>query len=86
MSIPAPLGFCVNSTVLTSRIATFQCPSDTQNTLYIQQLLSPLGVSPPAVQSSKGNYGVHWGNTDFGQGVLLDSYFTPSRTSNPRLD
>ncbi|MGD0039521.1 MAG: DUF1559 domain-containing protein [Isosphaeraceae bacterium] len=81
MTGAGPLGLWVNSTVLTSRVAMFQCPSDTQNTLNVQQVLSPLGVSPPAVQASKGNYGVHWGNTDFGQGVLPDSYFN----SNPGL-
>ncbi len=76
MTGACPLGFWVNSTVLTSRIAMFQCPSDSQHTLNIQQVLSPLGISPPAIQASKGNYGVHWGNTDFGQGVLANSYFT----------
>ncbi len=49
-----------------------------QNTLNLQQVFAPLGLSPPAIAASKGNYGVHWGNTDFGQGVLPDSYFTPS--------
>jgi prepilin-type N-terminal cleavage/methylation domain-containing protein/prepilin-type processing-associated H-X9-DG protein len=73
-----PLGLWVNSTVMTSRIAMFQCPSDSQNILNVQQVLSSLPITPPAVQVSKGNYGVHWGNTDFGQGVLPDSYFTPS--------
>jgi len=84
MTPGGPLGLWVNSTVFTSRIAMFQCPSDTQNTLNIQQVLSTLPISPPAVQLSKGNYGVCWGNTDFGQGIQLslptptDSYFTPS--------
>ena len=65
---PALLGFIVNSTVLTTKIASFQCPSDNQ------QMLCSLAVprrhwsgSPPYLVATKGNYGVNWGNTDYGQ-------------------
>jgi prepilin-type N-terminal cleavage/methylation domain-containing protein/prepilin-type processing-associated H-X9-DG protein len=81
MSGAGPLGLWVNSTVMSTRLAMFQCPSDSPSTLNVQQVLAPLGVSAPLVQASKGNYGVHWGNTDFGQGILPDSYFK----SNPGL-
>ncbi len=75
MSGSGPLGFLVNSTVLTTKIGIFQCPSDTQNMINLPLVLAPMGVSLPPFQATKGNYAVHWGNTDFGQGVH-DSYFT----------
>jgi len=33
--------------------------------------------NPPTYLASKGNYAVHWGNTDFGQGIF-DSVFNQS--------
>ncbi|MDR3620114.1 MAG: DUF1559 domain-containing protein [Paludisphaera borealis] len=77
MTGAGPLGFLANSTVLTTKIGIFQCPSDSQNTIDLPTVLASLGLSLPPFQATKGNYAVNWGNTDFGQGVH-DSYFTAS--------
>ena len=69
---PALLGFVINSTVMTSRIASFQCPSDNIQTFSMAAVSKATGGFVPAYpwMPSKGNYGVNWGNLDFGQGVL----------------
>jgi hypothetical protein len=61
-----------NSTVMTSKIASFQCPSDNVQTFSMAALSKATGGLIPAYpwSFSKGNYGVNWGNLDFGQGVL----------------
>ena len=66
---PIPGGFYINSTVVTTKIASFQCPSDNISTYNLGPLF---GL---AYSSSKGNYGVNWGNTDDGQ-ALLGGNFT----------
>jgi len=82
-----PGGFTINSTVFTTKIATFQCPSDNISTYALSGLFG-LGW-----QASKGNYGINWGNTDQGQAILggkftgtpslfLQSPFGVSRTGN----
>jgi prepilin-type N-terminal cleavage/methylation domain-containing protein/prepilin-type processing-associated H-X9-DG protein len=87
------LGFLVNSTVETTQISTFQCPSDIQSNFSMNYLASIAGVSGITWNITKGNYGVNWGNTDFGQGVpgidpffpstlYLQSPFGISRTGN----
>ena len=68
---PSLLGYLVNSTVLTTKIPSFQCPSDNAAGL---QLRGPVGghrrPRPPFPWSpTKGNYGVNWGNADYGQGA-----------------
>ncbi len=68
------LGFFVNSTVEITKISSFQCPSDTQNVFSMASLGALVGMNaPPGGGSwwglSKGNYGVNWGNTDYGQAV-----------------
>ena len=75
-----PYSYAVNSTAMTSRIGFFQCPSDTEKPFDIRS--STVGAvlsGVPALLISKGNYGVNWGNTDYGQGQRGDSWFT----SNP---
>ncbi len=69
---PALLGYVINSTVMTSRIASFQCPSDNIQTLSMAAVSKASGGFLPAYpwMLTKGNYGVNWGNLDFGQGVL----------------
>jgi prepilin-type N-terminal cleavage/methylation domain-containing protein/prepilin-type processing-associated H-X9-DG protein len=69
-----PLGFLVNSTIYQSRIASFQCPSDVQNTYSLQTIFQLPWTS------TKGNYGINWGNTDYGQGRLSGKF-----TSAPSL-
>jgi prepilin-type N-terminal cleavage/methylation domain-containing protein/prepilin-type processing-associated H-X9-DG protein len=64
-----PLGFIINSTVFTTKIPSFQCPSDNQSTYLLQTLFTL------PWQSTKGNYGVNWGNLDDGQ-ALLGGKFT----------
>ncbi len=72
---PSLLGYFVNSTVEITKIASFQCPSDNQQTFSIAVLAALAGLSGPNWQISKGNYGVNWGNADYGQGAS-NSYFT----------
>ncbi len=71
---PIPGGFIVNSTVYTTKIASFQCPSDNQNGYDMS------GIFQLPWQASKGNYGVNWGNTDYGQAINGGRF-----TSNPNL-
>ena len=64
-----PLGFVMNSTVSTTKIPSFQCPSDDSNTFSFAALSAATGGRLPPLPWSptKGNYGVNWGNTDYGQ-------------------
>jgi len=74
----APLGgFVVNSTVFTTKILSFQCPSDSQNTFGFAVLSTATGGAIPAYPFSptKGNYGINVGNTDYG-GVASGRYPT----------
>jgi prepilin-type N-terminal cleavage/methylation domain-containing protein/prepilin-type processing-associated H-X9-DG protein len=63
-------GLTANSTVMSTKIASFQCPSDT-NTNFAMASLAALNpaLGGFAWQMTKGNYGINWGNTDFGQGI-----------------
>ena len=73
---PLPLGFFANSTVSTSKISIFQCPSDRQMTFQI----TPAYVNFPPLNNiilTKGNYAVSWGNTNWGaanEGVYGSRY------------
>jgi prepilin-type processing-associated H-X9-DG protein len=73
-----PLGLMVNSTVFQSRISSMQCPSDTPGGFDTNALGSAAGAGSaaalglPVFNFTKGNYGVHWGNIDWGQGVRND--------------
>jgi prepilin-type N-terminal cleavage/methylation domain-containing protein/prepilin-type processing-associated H-X9-DG protein len=71
------LGYFANSTVETTTIASFQCPSDNPQKFSIAVLAALAGLSGPNWMISKGNYGVNWGNCDYGQGVS-NSYFARS--------
>jgi prepilin-type N-terminal cleavage/methylation domain-containing protein/prepilin-type processing-associated H-X9-DG protein len=59
-----PGGFLINSTVYTTKIASFQCPSDNQVNYNLQTLFQLPWTS------TKGNYGANWGNLDDGQALL----------------
>ena len=87
---PLPGGFIINSTVYTTKIASLQCPSDNQSTYDMSG-----GSFQLPWQASKGNYGVNWGNLDYGQALSalggqfvnypqlwLQSPFGYSRTGN----
>jgi prepilin-type N-terminal cleavage/methylation domain-containing protein/prepilin-type processing-associated H-X9-DG protein len=66
---PGLLGYLANSTIHTTRIASFQCPSDNQQNLSFSALNAASGGQIPNFpwQITKGNYGINWGNTDYGQ-------------------
>jgi prepilin-type N-terminal cleavage/methylation domain-containing protein/prepilin-type processing-associated H-X9-DG protein len=66
---PGLLGFLINSTVYTTKIPSYQCPSDSSNAFSFAALSTATGGQTPALPWSvtKGNYGVNWGNTDYGQ-------------------
>ncbi len=74
---PALLGYIVNSTVCTTRIAAFQCPSDESQVFSFTAVAANQFPIPPLPWSlTKGNYGINWGNCDWGQGVLGPSPFS----------
>ena len=66
---PGLMGFIINSTVFTTKIPSFQCPSDNSNAFSFAALSTATGGAVPALpwSATKGNYGVNWGNTDYGQ-------------------
>jgi prepilin-type N-terminal cleavage/methylation domain-containing protein/prepilin-type processing-associated H-X9-DG protein len=68
---PLPLGFFANSTVLGTAIGMFQCPSDRTNQFQINPAYDGGVLSGPI--GTKGNYGVSWGNTYWGQDMPATS-------------
>jgi len=57
-----------NSTVSSTKMSVFQCPSDRQNTFILNpNYAGPKYGNAPFVYS-KGNYAVSWGNAGWGQG------------------
>ena len=77
---PLPLGFFANSTVTATKIAVFQCPSDRDiifqiTPSYVNGLLS-------GPESTKGNYVVSWGNTQWDQSdITVNGVLIPYRKS-----
>ncbi len=71
------LGYIVNSTVVTTLIPSFQCPSDSTQYLSYAAMSAASGGQIPAFPWSptKGNYGANWGNCDYGQGAA-GGFFT----------
>jgi prepilin-type N-terminal cleavage/methylation domain-containing protein/prepilin-type processing-associated H-X9-DG protein len=59
------VGLLSNSTVGATKLAVFQCPSDRQILFNINPAYA--GPALGALQFSKGNYAVSWGNTGWGQ-------------------
>src|SRR5262249_36197753 len=62
---PLPLGYFANSTVGATYVSVFQCPSDRVIQFQITPQYAGGFLSGPIF--SKGNYGVSWGNTYWGQ-------------------
>jgi prepilin-type N-terminal cleavage/methylation domain-containing protein/prepilin-type processing-associated H-X9-DG protein len=62
---PLPLGLFANSTVGGTYVNIFQCPSD--RTIQFQITPAYVGGLLSGPIFSKGNYGVSWGNTYWGQ-------------------
>jgi prepilin-type processing-associated H-X9-DG protein len=64
----------INSTVALTQIPSFQCPSDTPQTFSYQATVANSAPLPPLPWSlTKGNYGINWGNTNYGQGIFNTS-------------
>jgi prepilin-type N-terminal cleavage/methylation domain-containing protein/prepilin-type processing-associated H-X9-DG protein len=63
--VPLPLGFFANSTIAITKVGMFQCPSDRDNMFQITPQYVGGALSGPTL--SKGNYGVSFGNTYWGQ-------------------
>jgi prepilin-type processing-associated H-X9-DG protein len=80
---PGLAGFVINSTVFTTKIPSYQCPSDNSNAFSFAALSTATGGATPALPWSvtKGNYGVNWGNTDYGQWTSSGSLPTLYRQS-----
>jgi prepilin-type N-terminal cleavage/methylation domain-containing protein/prepilin-type processing-associated H-X9-DG protein len=83
MEGPGTAGFVINSTVFTTRIASFQCPSDVPQVFSFTAAAANGAPLPPLPWSpTKGNYGVNWGNLDYGQGVNVSGVVSSSFSSN----
>jgi prepilin-type N-terminal cleavage/methylation domain-containing protein/prepilin-type processing-associated H-X9-DG protein len=74
---PNFIGYVINSTVLVTRIASMQCPSDVTNTFSLSSL-NALGVNSAytTYSATKGNYVCNWGNTDYGQWTSTGAFPT----------
>ena len=66
---PLPLGFLANSTVMGTKIGLFQCPTDRDNPYHVSQ--ATLGGALSGFRLTRGNYGVNWGNTQWGQEAIV---------------
>jgi prepilin-type N-terminal cleavage/methylation domain-containing protein/prepilin-type processing-associated H-X9-DG protein len=64
---PLPTGFFANSTVSSTKISTFQCPSDQPRTFRINPGYA--GGALSGFSMSKGNYAGNWGNASWGQNL-----------------
>jgi len=62
---PLPLGYFANASIAATKVASYQCPSDRNNQFQITPQYNGGFLSGPVI--SKGNYGVSWGNTYWGQ-------------------
>jgi prepilin-type N-terminal cleavage/methylation domain-containing protein len=68
---PSLLGYIVNSTVCTTRIASFQCPSDESQVFsFTAAVANQVPLPHFAWSLTKGNYGINWGTCDWRQGAL----------------
>jgi prepilin-type N-terminal cleavage/methylation domain-containing protein/prepilin-type processing-associated H-X9-DG protein len=75
-----PAGLFANSTVTTSKLGMFQCPSDRADT----------GFTWPAPYNgaltwtdTRGNYAVNWGNTQYDQGLQTTNFVAPANVGLP---
>ena len=70
-----PLGLFVNSTVTSSKLGMMQCPSDRDIAFTWPAPYSAILSWP----TTKGNYAVNWGNTQYDQGLDQAAYgYTPA--------
>jgi prepilin-type N-terminal cleavage/methylation domain-containing protein/prepilin-type processing-associated H-X9-DG protein len=78
---PLPAGFFANSTVAQTKISIFQCPSDRSLSFQINPGYAGGVFSGPIL--TKGNYGVSWGNTNWG--AQFDTGTYPSNLASAYL-
>jgi prepilin-type processing-associated H-X9-DG protein len=62
---PLPLGFFANFSIAGTKVAIFQCPSDRNQLFQVNPGYAGGYLSGPML--TRGNYGVSWGNTYWGQ-------------------
>jgi prepilin-type processing-associated H-X9-DG protein len=58
-----PLGLFANSTITSTNLSMFQCPSDRVTTFTY-----PAPINSVLPDDTRGNYAVNWGNTQYDQG------------------
>jgi prepilin-type N-terminal cleavage/methylation domain-containing protein/prepilin-type processing-associated H-X9-DG protein len=61
---PGNAGLAANSTVSSSKLGVFQCPSDRNNPF----------IFPNLPADSRGNYAINWGNTQYDQGLVTPNF------------
>jgi prepilin-type N-terminal cleavage/methylation domain-containing protein len=64
-----PLGLFANSTVTSTKLAMFQCPSDRETDFTYPGI--PTTILPP---NTRGNYAVNWGNSQYDQGLQTPNF------------
>ena len=75
---PITLGLYANSTVTSTKLAVFQCPSDRDTTFTWP---APFNASLPG--DSRGNYAANWGNTQWDQGLFTTNFSAPANAGLP---
>ena len=68
---PSGTGFIANSTVASTKLAVFQCPSDRESAFRFSANFLGGSMSSPTL--TRGNYAANWGNTNWGQGNVLSN-------------
>ncbi len=63
-------GFFANTTVFSTKVGIFQCPSDRVESFQFQTAFASATFAGPTI--TKGNYAVSWGNTQWDQLDLTD--------------
>ena len=68
-------GLVANSTVTSTRLAVYQCPSDTGRPFFVPGVLP--GTRSEVFEQARGNYAVNWGNNLYGQlvGMRVDGKY-----------
>jgi prepilin-type N-terminal cleavage/methylation domain-containing protein/prepilin-type processing-associated H-X9-DG protein len=73
-----PIGYFMNNTVFTTKLAVLQCPSDRTN------LFAPPGGVPDGEgvnNETRGNYAANWGNTQYDQGLATANFVAPANAT-----
>jgi prepilin-type processing-associated H-X9-DG protein len=75
---PITLGLYANSTVTSTKLAVFQCPSDRDLPFTWP---TPFNTSLP--NDTRGNYAANWGNTQWDQGLFTTNFSAPGNAGLP---